>query len=52
MFAGAASTVVKSGLAPDHVKDLVPVKPLADIESLVVEAYRNKLAAVFEKIRP
>jgi hypothetical protein len=34
------------------VKDLVPVKPLAEIEHSVAEAYRSKLTALMDKIKP
>jgi pyrroline-5-carboxylate reductase len=52
MLAGAMETIARSGLPPEQVKDLIPVKPLADIEPTVAEAYRNKLTAVMEKIKP
>jgi pyrroline-5-carboxylate reductase len=32
--------------------DLVPVKPLAEMELQVSEMYRSKLPAVYQKIRP
>lgn len=52
MLAGAVSTMFDSGLDASAVQDLVPVKPLADVEQTVLEAYRTKLKAVFEKIKP
>jgi len=52
MLNGAMDTIMKSGLRPEQVKDLIPVKPLADIESTVAEAYRAKLRGVMEKIKP
>lgn len=52
MLSGAMDTITKSGLRPEQVKDLIPVKPLADIEPTVAEAYRSKLTAVMEKIKP
>ena len=41
-----------SRLDASAVQDLIPVKPLADLEQTVLEAYRTKLKAVFEKIKP
>ncbi len=49
---GTMATMADSGLDARAVQDLVPVKPLADIESSILEAYRSKLKAVFEKIKP
>jgi pyrroline-5-carboxylate reductase len=52
MVCGAARTLVDSGLPPAEVMDLVPVKPLAEMEPAVLEFYRTRLPALFEKIRP
>lgn len=52
MLSGAAKTICQSGLSAEQVKDLIPVKPMADIEAAVTEAYRAKLKGVMEKIRP
>ena len=52
MVCGAARTLVDSGLAPADVMDLVPVKPLAEMESQVLEFYRTRLPALFQKIKP
>ena len=52
MVCGAARTLVDSGLSPAAVMDLVPVKPLADMEPQVLEFYRTRLPALFQKIRP
>jgi pyrroline-5-carboxylate reductase len=48
----ALDTYFKSGLTPEEVFDLVPVKPMSDYESQINELYHNKLTAVFEKIKP
>ena len=37
---------------PAEVMDLVPVKPLAEMEPQVLEFYRTRLPALFQKIRP
>jgi pyrroline-5-carboxylate reductase len=52
MVCGAARTLVESGLTPDEVMDLVPVKPLAEMEPQVLELYRARLPALFQKIKP
>jgi pyrroline-5-carboxylate reductase len=52
MVCGAARTLVDSGLTPAEVMDLVPVKPLAEMEPQVLELYRTRLSALFQKIKP
>lgn len=52
MLAGAVDTMLESGLDAGEVQDLVPVKPLADLEPVILDAYRTKLKAVFENIKP
>ncbi len=52
MVRGALDTMWRADLSPAEVMDLVPVHPLGDVEALVVDAYRTKLAAVAERIRP
>jgi pyrroline-5-carboxylate reductase len=52
MISGAASTLLDSGLPPAQVMDLVPVKPLAEMESSVTELYKTRLPALFQKIKP
>ena len=42
----------KSGLTPEEVMDLIPVKPIGEHESLIAEIYRTKLIGLFEKIKP
>jgi len=42
----------KSGLTAPEVIDLIPVKPIGEHESQIVEIYRNKLIGLFEKIKP
>jgi len=51
MVEGAARTMYESGLPPEEVMDLVPVKPLADQEESIREAYRSKLSAAFARLR-
>jgi pyrroline-5-carboxylate reductase len=52
MLAGTVATMSDSGLGAEAVQDLVPVKPLADVVPSILEAYRAKLTAVFDKIKP
>jgi len=52
MLAGTVATKFDSWLDAKAVQDLIPVKPLADVEQMILEAYRTKLKAVFGKIRP
>ena len=52
MLAGTVATMLESGLDAAAVQDLVPVKPLADLEQTILDAYRMKLKAVYEKIKP
>jgi pyrroline-5-carboxylate reductase len=51
MVAGALATM-DSELTPAEVMDLVPVRPLADSEPVVLDAYRTRLPAVMDRIRP
>lgn len=49
---GATRTLIESGLTPAEVLDLVPVKPLAEMETQVTDMYRTRLPAVYQKIKP
>ncbi|MBI5388358.1 MAG: NAD(P)-binding domain-containing protein [Verrucomicrobia bacterium] len=52
MVCGGARTLLESGLTPAEVMDLIPVKPLAEMEAHVAEMYRTRLPALFQKIKP
>ena len=52
MVCGAARTLLGSGLTPAQVMDLIPVKPLAEDEAAIKQAYQTRLPALFAKIRP
>jgi pyrroline-5-carboxylate reductase len=52
MVCGATRTLIESGLTPAEVMDLIPVKPLAEMEAQVTEMYRTRLPALFQKIKP
>jgi pyrroline-5-carboxylate reductase len=49
---GATRTLLESGLTPAEVMDLVPVKPLAEDEATIDQAYQTRLPALFARIRP
>jgi pyrroline-5-carboxylate reductase len=49
---GAARTLLESGLPAAEVMDLIPVKPLSEMEASVTEMYRSRLPALFQKIKP
>lgn len=42
----------KSGLNPQVVMDLIPVKPIGEHEPQITEIYKTKLIGLFEKIKP
>ena len=51
MVAGAGKTLRESGLSPEDVVDLIPVKPLAEDEENIREIYRTKLSALHGKLK-
>jgi len=52
MVCGSTRTLLESGLTPAEVMDLIPVKPLAEMETQVTELYRTRLPAIYQKIKP
>jgi pyrroline-5-carboxylate reductase len=52
MVCGGTRTLLESGLTPAEVMDLIPVKPLAEMEAQVAELYRTRLPALYAKIKP
>jgi pyrroline-5-carboxylate reductase len=52
MVCGGTRTLLESGLSPAEVMDLIPVKPLAEMEPQISEMYRTRLPALFQKIKP
>jgi pyrroline-5-carboxylate reductase len=52
MVCGSTRTLLESGLTPAEVMDLIPVKPLAEMETQVTELYRTRLPAIYNKIKP
>jgi pyrroline-5-carboxylate reductase len=51
MAAGAVQTMFDSGLSPEEVMDLVPVKPLAEDEGAIRDMYTDRLTAMFNKLK-
>ncbi|MFW6159961.1 MAG: pyrroline-5-carboxylate reductase family protein [Acidobacteriota bacterium] len=51
MAEGSVKTMLESGLTPDEVMDLIPVKPLADNEETVKNIYRSKLKGLYDKLK-
>ena len=52
MVCGAARTLLESGLTSAEVMDLIPVKPLGEMEPQVTEMYRTRLPGIYQKIKP
>ena len=48
----AINLYFESGLTPDKVIDLIPVKPIGESQSLFTDIYQAKLMGLFEKIKP
>jgi pyrroline-5-carboxylate reductase len=51
MLKGALETVDESGLTPEEVMDLIPVKPLGEDEAMIRNAYRTKLTGLYQKLK-
>jgi len=51
MLKGAVETVDESGLTPEEVMDLVPVRPLGEDEAMIRNAYRTKLTGLYQKLK-
>ncbi|MCX7710237.1 MAG: NAD(P)-binding domain-containing protein [Clostridia bacterium] len=52
MMLGAIATMFEAGLSSEKVIDLIPSKPLADQEEVIKSIYREKLNAIYQKIKP
>lgn len=51
-LSAAINLMYHSGLTPEQVTDLIPVKPIAEHEVQIKEIYQTKLMDLFEKIKP
>lgn len=49
---GAIKTYFYSGMQPDEVMDMIPIKPIAEHEAQIKEIYNDKLLALFAKLKP
>jgi len=52
MMTGTVETLFHSGLTYPEVIDLIPVKPLAPVESMISGFYDEHLVTLFNKIKP
>lgn len=52
MLWGTTETLFNSGMTYEEVANLVPVKPLADVEDIIKGYYDESLTAIFNKIKP
>jgi pyrroline-5-carboxylate reductase len=48
----AIDLMFNSGLSPEKVIDLIPVKPIGEHQVQITEIYQTKLMGLFEKIKP
>jgi pyrroline-5-carboxylate reductase len=48
----AMNLYFESGLSPEEVMDLIPVKPIGENQAQITEIYQTKLLGLFEKIKP
>jgi len=51
MLGGSIQAYFESGLTPEQVMDLVPVKPLGEDEESIRNIYRSKLETLFQKLK-
>jgi pyrroline-5-carboxylate reductase len=51
MVSGAANTLLGSGMSPEEVMDLIPVKPLGEEEQIIKAMYKSKLGPLYEKLK-
>lgn len=51
-LSAALKTYFYSGLQPDKVIDLIPIKPIGEHEQQIIEFYESKLLPLFDKIKP
>jgi pyrroline-5-carboxylate reductase len=51
MIKVAAKTIFKSGLSYADVVNLVPVKPLAEDEPMITQAYETKLRSLYDRLK-
>ena len=52
MLLGTLETLFNAGLSYKEVSDLVPVKPLGEVEEIIIGYYEKYLKTIFNKIKP
>jgi len=52
MLWGTTETLFKSGLSYNEVVDLVPVKPMGEVEEIIKGYYDQYLNGIYNKIKP
>ncbi len=52
MLWGTVATIKESGLSPEQIEDLIPVKHMAEEVETLAKAYGQKLHGLMEKLRP
>ena len=52
MLWGTTETLFKSGLSYSEVVDLVPVKPMGEVEEIIAGYYDQYLNGIYNKIKP
>jgi pyrroline-5-carboxylate reductase len=51
MLSGTVKTMYESGLTAAEVMNLIPVKPLAEEETIIKEFYQNRLTSLYKKLK-
>jgi len=51
MVGGSAEIMLQSGLTPEQVMDLIPVKPLAGHEAAICGIYKGQLTGMYNKLK-
>jgi pyrroline-5-carboxylate reductase len=52
MLSATSETMFNSGLDKGEVIDLIPVKPIGEVEADILKIYDEKLSGLFQKIKP
>jgi pyrroline-5-carboxylate reductase len=51
MVVGSANALIISGMTPEEVMDLIPIKPLGEEEPIIRAMYKSKLGTLYEKLK-
>jgi pyrroline-5-carboxylate reductase len=52
MIKGTVNALFYSGMSPNEVMDLIPVKPIGEFEETIKKFYNEKLNTIYQKIKP